>query len=183
MPDILDELNKEQKEAVIYNDGPLLVLAGAGTGKTKVLTSKIAYLLETGQAFPSEILAVTFTNKASREMQERVANMLKKDISNMWMGTFHSIANKILRKHAELVDLTGDFTIIDPDDQNRLIKQILSDFDIDIKEYPVKNYTNKINEWKDKGITYENSLNFSVDFNYYPEITEIYKEYQARCKK
>ena len=182
MLDILDELNKEQKEAVVYNDGPLLVLAGAGTGKTKVLTSKIAYLLETGQVFPSEILAVTFTNKASREMQERVANMLKKDISNMWMGTFHSIANKILRKHAELVDLTDDFTIIDPDDQNRLIKQILGDFDIDIKEYPVKNYTNKINEWKDKGITYENSLNFGVDFNYYPEITEIYKEYQARCK-
>ena len=183
MSNILDELNTEQKEAVVYNDGPLLVLAGAGTGKTKVLTSKIAYLLETGQAYPSEILAVTFTNKAAREMQERVSNILMKDISSMWLNTFHSIANRILRQHAELVSLTSDFTIMDPDDQKRLIKQILLDLNIDIKEFPAKNYANKINEWKDKGYTVDDVLNFSIDFNYFPEIKEIYKEYQDRCKK
>lgn len=183
MSNILDELNTEQKEAVVYNDGPLLVLAGAGTGKTKVLTSKIAYLLETGQAYPSEILAVTFTNKAAREMQERVANILMKDISSMWLSTFHSIANRILRQHAELVYLTPDFTIMDPDDQKRLLKQILLDFKIDIKEYPVKNYANKINEWKDKGYTSDDVLNFNTDFNYFPDIKEVYREYQERCKK
>lgn len=183
MSNILDELNIEQKEAVIYNDGPLLVLAGAGTGKTKVLISKIAYLLETGQAYPSEILAVTFTNKAAREMQERVANILMKDISSMWLSTFHSIANRILRQHAELVYLTPDFTIMDPDDQKRLLKQILLDFNIDIKEYPVKNYVNKINEWKDKGYTSDDVLNFNTDFNYFPDIKEVYREYQERCKK
>lgn len=183
MSNILDELNTEQKEAVVYNDGPLLVLAGAGTGKTKVLTSKIAYLLETGQAYPSEILAVTFTNKAAREMQERVANILMKDISSMWLSTFHSIANRILRQHAELVYLTPDFTIMDPDDQKRLLKQILLDFHIDIKEFPVKNYANKINEWKDKGYTSDDVLNFNTDFNYFPDIKEVYREYQERCKK
>ena len=183
MSDILDSLNKEQKEAVLYNDGPLLVLAGAGTGKTRVLTSKIAYLLDTGQAYPSEILAVTFTNKASREMQERVANMLMKDVSSMWLGTFHAIGNKILRRHAELVGLTSDFTIIDPDDQNRLIKQIMIDLDIDIKDFPVKNYVNKINEWKDRGIAWNAIINLAIDTNYFPDIKEIYRIYQERCKK
>ena len=104
MADILESLNKEQKEAVLKTDGAVLVLAGAGTGKTRVLTSKIAFLLQSGLCYPSEILAVTFTNKASREMQERVANLLGKDISPIWLGTFHSIANKILRQHCELVE-------------------------------------------------------------------------------
>ena len=183
MSDILDSLNKEQKEAVLYNGGPLLVLAGAGTGKTRVLTSKIAYLIDTGQAFPSEILAVTFTNKASREMQERVANMLMKDVSSMWLGTFHAIGNKILRRHAELVGLTPDFTIIDPDDQTRLIKQIMIDLEIDIKDFQPKNYVNKINEWKDKGICCDSVLDFSIDNNYFPDIKEVYKIYQERTKK
>jgi len=183
MSDILDKLNLEQKEAVMYNNGPLLVLAGAGTGKTRVLTSKIAFLLQTGQAYPSEILAVTFTNKASKEMQERVANLLLKDVSNIWLGTFHATANKILRRHADLVGLTDDYTIIDQDDQTRLIKQIMIDLDIDIKDYPVKNYVNKINEWKDKGISFDNISDFLVDSNIYPEIKDIYSVYQARCKK
>ena len=183
MLNILNGLNSEQNEAVLYNDGPLLVLAGAGTGKTRVLTSKIAYLLETGQAFPSEILAVTFTNKASREMQERVANFVMRDISNMWIGTFHSVGNKILRRHSELVGLTPDFTIIDPDDQSKLIKQIMLDLEIDIKDYPVKNYVNKINEGKDRGLDSDNISNFSVDFNYFPDIKDVYKIYQERCKK
>lgn len=182
MVDILESLNKEQKEAVLKTDGAVLVLAGAGTGKTRVLTSKIAFLLQSGLCYPSEILAVTFTNKASREMQERVANLLGKDISPIWLGTFHSIANKILRQHCELVGLTPDYTIMDPDDQNRLIKQIMIDLEIDTKEYPVKNYVNKINEWKDKGITCDKVLDLGIDFNYYPEIKEIYKIYQDRCK-
>ena len=182
MVDILESLNKEQKEAVLKTDGAVLVLAGAGTGKTRVLTSKIAFLLQSGLCYPSEILAVTFTNKASREMQERVANLLGKDISPIWLGTFHSIANKILRQHCELVGLTSDYTIMDPDDQNRLIKQIMIDLEIDTKEYPVKNYVNKINEWKDKGIICDKVLDLGIDFNYYPEIKEIYKIYQDRCK-
>ena len=182
MVDILESLNKEQKEAVLKTDGAVLVLAGAGTGKTRVLTSKIAFLLQSGLCYPSEILAVTFTNKASREMQERVANLLGKDISPIWLGTFHSIANKILRQHCELVGLTSDYTIMDPDDQNRLIKQIMIDLEVDTKEYPVKNYVNKINEWKDKGITCDKVLDLGIDFNYYPEIKEIYKIYQDRCK-
>lgn len=183
MSNILDNLNNEQREAVTYNNGPLLVLAGAGTGKTRVLTSKIAYLLETGQAYPSEILAVTFTNKASREMQERVSGMLMKDISSMWLGTFHAIGNKIVRRHAELVGLTPDFTIIDPEDQTRLIKQLMTDLDIDTKDFPAKNYVNKINEWKDKGISWSSVANLSIDFNYFPDIKEIYRIYQERCKK
>lgn len=182
MVDILESLNKEQKEAVLKTDGAVLVLAGAGTGKTRVLTSKIAFLLQSGLCYPSEILAVTFTNKASREMQERVANLLGKDISPIWLGTFHSIANKILRQYCELVGLTSDYTIMDPDDQNRLIKQIMIDLEVDTKEYPVKNYVNKINEWKDKGITCDKVLDLGIDFNYYPEIKEIYKIYQDRCK-
>ncbi len=183
MAEILESLNKEQKEAVLQTDGAVLVLAGAGTGKTRVLTSKIAYLLQTGQCFPSEILAVTFTNKASREMQERVVNLLQKDVSPIWLGTFHAIANRILRQHCDLVGLTSDYSILDVDDQNRLIKQVMVDLEIDTKEYPVKNYVNKINEWKDKGITYDMILNLATDFNYYPEIKDIYRIYQERCKK
>src|SRR5438132_10257916 len=126
VPDYLAGLNPEQREAVETLDGAVLVLAGAGTGKTRVLTTRIAHILSTGRARPHEILAVTFTNKASREMKLRVGAMVGQIVEGMpWLGTFHSIGVKILRRHAELVGLKPDFTILDQDDQIRLLKQLL----------------------------------------------------------
>ena len=118
----LNGLNNEQREAVSYLDGPLLIVAGAGSGKTKVLTSKIAHIIEEKKAFPNQILAVTFTNKAAKEMQNRVSEILKKNSSGLsWLGTFHSISAKLLRKHAKAVGLNYNFTILDTDDQIRLV--------------------------------------------------------------
>ncbi|HTM75409.1 MAG TPA: UvrD-helicase domain-containing protein, partial [Pseudolabrys sp.] len=127
-------LNPEQREAVETLDGPVLVLAGAGTGKTRVLTTRIAHILATGRARPFDILAVTFTNKAAREMKDRVAVMVGQVVEGMpWLGTFHSIGVKILRRHAELVGLNNNFTILDVDDQIRLIKMILEAEKLDEK--------------------------------------------------
>ncbi|RZV99367.1 MAG: DNA helicase II, partial [Rhodobacteraceae bacterium] len=122
----LDELNPPQREAALTLEGPVLMLAGAGTGKTKALTTRIAHLLATGTARPNEILAVTFTNKAAREMKNRVARLLGQTVEGMpWLGTFHAICVKLLRRHAELVGLKSNFTILDTDDQIRLIRQLL----------------------------------------------------------
>ena len=138
-PGYLADLNPEQREAVETLDGPVLVLAGAGTGKTRVLTTRIAHILATGRARPGEILAVTFTNKAAREMKERVGAMVGQVVEGMpWLGTFHSIGVKILRRHAELVGLKSDFTILDTDDQIRLIKQLLEAENIDEKRWPAR---------------------------------------------
>lgn len=180
---VLDSLNKEQKQAVLYNSGPLLVLAGAGTGKTRVLTSKIAYIIYNQLAYPSQILAVTFTNKAANEMKERVSRLVYSDVSNLWIGTFHSIAAKILRRHSDLVGLSSDFTIIDPDDQKRLIKQVMLEFNLDIKEFPPKNFAHKINQWKDKGYLPLHVKNSFFDKRHYPRIKDIYSTYQDRLKK
>jgi len=123
--EFLKNLNKAQKEAVMYLDGPLLIVAGAGSGKTKVLTSRIANLIKEKKAFPNQILAVTFTNKAAKEMQTRVSHILgSKAVGLSWLGTFHSICAKLLRRHAPAVNLNSKFTIIDTDDQIRLIKNI-----------------------------------------------------------
>src|SRR3982075_4529642 len=133
-PQYLTGLNPEQREAVVTLDGPVLVLAGAGTGKTRVLTTRIAHILATGRARPSEILSVTFTNKAAREMKLRVGTMVGQIVEGMpWLGTFHSIGVKIIRRHAELVGLKPDFTILDVDDQVRLLKQLLAAENIDEK--------------------------------------------------
>ena len=138
-PRYLDGLNPEQREAVETLDGPVLVLAGAGTGKTRVLTTRVAHILATGRARPSEILAVTFTNKAAREMKQRVGAMVGQIVEGMpWLGTFHSIGVKILRRHAELVGLKPDFTILDQDDQIRLLKQLLEADNIDEKRWPAR---------------------------------------------
>ncbi|HEX4556461.1 MAG TPA: ATP-dependent helicase, partial [Xanthobacteraceae bacterium] len=132
-------LNPEQREAVETLDGPVLVLAGAGTGKTRVLTTRIAHILSLGRARPSEMLSVTFTNKAAREMKERVGRMVGQIVEGMpWLGTFHSIGAKILRRHAELVGLKSDFTILDTDDQVRLIKQLIVAENIDEKRWPAR---------------------------------------------
>ena len=136
-PSYLQGLNPEQREAVETLDGPVLVLAGAGTGKTRVLTTRIAHILSLGRARPSEILSVTFTNKAAREMKERVGKMVGQAVEGMpWLGTFHSIGARILRRHAELVGLKSDFTILDTDDQIRLLKQLIAAADIDEKRWP-----------------------------------------------
>jgi DNA helicase-2/ATP-dependent DNA helicase PcrA len=147
-------LNPEQTEAVETLDGPVLVLAGAGTGKTRVLTTRIAHILATGRARPAEILSVTFTNKAAREMKQRVGAMVGGVVEGMpWLGTFHSIGVKILRRHAELVGLKPDFTILDVDDQIRLLKQLLAAEDIDEKRWPARVLAGLIDSWKNRGLT------------------------------
>src|SRR3954447_8222485 len=150
----LDDLNPQQREAVETLDGPVLVLAGAGTGKTRVLTTRIAHILATGRSRPSEILSVTFTNKAAREMKDRVGTMVGQAVEGMaWLGTFHSIGVKILRRHAELVGLKSDFTILDVDDQIRLLKQLLQAEDIDEKRWPARMLAQLIDSWKNRGLT------------------------------
>src|ERR1700752_4626065 len=119
----LARLNQEQREAVETLEGPLLVLAGAGTGKTRVLTTRFAHILLTGRAFPGQVLAVTFTNKAAREMRERVGALLGRPVEGLWLGTFHSLCARMLRRHAEYVGLSGNFTILDTEDPIRLLKQ------------------------------------------------------------
>ncbi|MBV8108795.1 MAG: UvrD-helicase domain-containing protein [Hyphomicrobiales bacterium] len=150
----LQDLNPEQRLAVEMLEGPVLVLAGAGTGKTRVLTTRIAHILATGRARPSDILAVTFTNKAAREMKQRVGTMVGQIVEGMpWLGTFHSIGVKILRRHAELVGLKPDFTILDQDDQIRLIKQLLEADNIDEKRWPARVLAGLIDSWKNRGLT------------------------------
>ena len=125
MTEYLARLNPEQREAVETVDGPLLVLAGAGTGKTRVLTTRFAHILLTGRAAPGQVLAVTFTNKAAKEMRERVGTLLGRPAEGLWLGTFHALCARMLRRHAELVGLTSGFTILDSDDQLRLLKQVM----------------------------------------------------------
>jgi DNA helicase-2/ATP-dependent DNA helicase PcrA len=149
----LQGLNPEQRLAVEATDGPVLVLAGAGTGKTRVLTTRIAHLIATGRAFPSQILSVTFTNKAAREMKERVAHLVGPVAEGMpWLGTFHSISAKLLRRHAELLDLRSDFTILDTDDQIRLMKQVIQLEGIDEKRWPGRMLAGFIDSWKNRGL-------------------------------
>ena len=182
-PAYLDGLNGVQREAVEALDGPLLVLAGAGTGKTRVLTTRIAHLLWTRRAFPSQILAVTFTNKAAREMQERVGSLIGGAVEGMpWLGTFHSIGAKILRRHAELAGLSSNFTILDTDDQIRLLKQLLSAADIDDKRWPARSLAALIDRWKNQGLTPDKiSENDAFSFAN-GKGRELYAAYQARLK-
>ncbi|MBR0697105.1 ATP-dependent helicase [Bradyrhizobium lablabi] len=153
-PQYLDGLNPEQREAVETLEGPVLVLAGAGTGKTRVLTTRIAHILSQGRARPHEILSVTFTNKAAREMKLRLAQMLGQAVEGMpWLGTFHSIGGRILRIHAELVQLKSNFTVLDVDDQVRLLKQLLQAENIDDKRWPARMLAGLIDGWKNRGLT------------------------------
>lgn len=179
----LDGLNPEQRQAVETLDGPVLVLAGAGTGKTRVLTTRIAHILNLGKAFPSQILAVTFTNKAAREMKHRVGQMVGEVVEGMpWLGTFHAIGVKILRRHAELVGLKNGFTILDTDDQIRLIKQLLEAFNIDEKRWPARIFAGVMDGWKNRGLTPEQvppgeAMAFANGRGF-----ELYKAYQERLK-
>ena len=153
MTDYLARLNPEQREAVETLDGPVLVLAGAGTGKTRVLTTRFAHLMLTKRAFPGQILAVTFTNKAAREMRERVGAILGQPAEGLWLGTFHALCARMLRRHADLVGLTSGFTILDSDDQQRLLKQVMEAARIDTKRWAPQALMGLIQRWKDRGVT------------------------------
>lgn len=178
----LNQLNEQQIEAVINTEGPTLVLAGAGTGKTKVLTSRIAHILINGLALPSQILSVTFTNKAAKEMRDRVEGLIGPSASSLWLGTFHSIAAKILRHNAHLLGLREDFTIIDTDDQLKIVKQMFRERGLDEKQYPPKLFLHIVNRLKDKAISYDNiPASENVDFHGVT-ISSLYREYQTALK-
>jgi len=172
---ISTNLNEPQQQAISTTEGPLLVLAGAGTGKTKVLTSRIINILNCGLANPYEILAVTFTNKAANEMKHRISAEIGDLSSGLWIGTFHAICAKILRRHSDVVGLSSDFTIIDDEDQLRLIKQILLDLNIDGKQFPPKTYLQKISKIKD--LVQSNINNNDINLL---KLQDVYRLYQSR---
>jgi len=178
--DYLNNLNKAQKEAVLHLNGPLLIVAGAGSGKTKVLTSRIAHIIREKKAFPNQILSVTFTNKAAKEMQTRVSKMLGSAATGLsWLGTFHSICAKILRKHASAAKLNSNFTIIDTDDQTRLIKNICKSENIDIKQLAPRFILAIIDRWKNKGY-YPSEIIINNKDVYEKTIQPLYKIYQQK---
>ena len=173
-------LNEKQQEAVLHLEGPLLIVAGAGSGKTKVLTSRIAHIIRSHKAFSSQILAVTFTNKAAKEMQIRVSRLLRKEATGLpWLGTFHSISAKIIRKHAEAVRLKSNFTILDQDDQVRLIKNICKSENIDIKKISPKYILAIIDKWKNKGL-YPEDVILKKKETLEKNFLNIYKIYQEK---
>ena len=172
----LEALNPEQRQAVETTEGPLLVLSGAGTGKTKVLTTRLAYLLAQHKANPWNCLVVTFTNRAAKEMKERVQSLIGPMADSVWLGTFHSICVKILRNHAEIVGLKSNFTILGEDDQKRLMKQIEEAESIDTKKYPPQDVLDKIGRWKDRGLSIDK---IAQDFKE-NVVTYLYKKYQER---
>ncbi|WP_171173912.1 ATP-dependent helicase [Ruegeria sp. HKCCD8929] len=179
----LDDLNPAQREAVERLDGPVLMLAGAGTGKTKALTTRIVHLLSTARARPNEILAVTFTNKAAREMKERVGRLLGQPAEGMpWLGTFHSICVKLLRRHAELAGLKSNFTILDTDDQLRLLKQLVQAANIDDKRWPARLLANIIDGWKNRAFTPDKVPTADAGA-YNHKGVELYAQYQTRLRE
>ena len=176
----IKNLNKAQKEAVMHLDGPLLIVAGAGSGKTKVLTTRIANIIREKKAYPNQILAVTFTNKAAKEMQLRVSKILGSAATGLsWLGTFHSICAKLLRKHAPAVNLNSNFTIIDTDDQTRLIKNICKAENIDIKQLAPRYILTIIDRWKNKGF-YPDEVQINQKDIYEKTVLPIYKIYQQK---
>ena len=178
--EFIKSLNAAQKKAVTHIDGPLLIVAGAGSGKTRVLTSRIANLIKEKKAFPNQILAVTFTNKAAKEMQNRVSSILKTDANGLpWLGTFHSICAKLLRRHATAVNLKSNFTIIDTDDQSRLIKNICKSEDIDTKQLSPKFILSIIDKWKNRGF-YPNDVILKNKETFEKNILSLYKIYQQK---
>jgi DNA helicase-2/ATP-dependent DNA helicase PcrA len=181
-PRYLDGLNPAQREAVEAIDGPVLVLAGAGVGKTRVLTTRIAHIIATGRARPHEILSVTFTNKAAREMRERIGLLTGLVEGMPWMGTFHSIGAKILRRHAELVGLKSNFTILDADDQIRLLKQVLQAMNVDDKRWPARALASQIDAWKNRGLDPAHVPAGEAVALANGKGAEVYAAYQARLK-
>ena len=176
----LKSLNKPQLEAVKSLSGPLLILAGAGTGKTRVLITRLAHILVTKRALPSEVLAVTFTNKAAMEMKNRVEKLIRRSTETMWIGTFHSLCARILRKHAEIVSLKANFTILDTDDQIRLIKQVMEIKNIDLKRWPPRSMLAIIERWKDRGLSPADVRDKEIGKFASGQSLTIYESYQQR---
>lgn len=182
-PLYLEGLNDPQREAVVTIDGPVLVLAGAGTGKTRVLTTRLAHILQNGKAFPSQILAVTFTNKAAQEMRHRVSHLMGgQPVEGWWLGTFHALAARMLRRHADLVGLTSNFTIIDPDDQIRLLKQLMELENLDTKKWAPKAMIGIIDRWKDKGLGPEEANGAEAGDAAGGRMIHLYRLYQERLR-
>lgn len=181
---LYDSLNPAQSQAVQETEGPVLVLAGAGTGKTRVLTTRLAHLLQTGRAFPGQILAVTFTNKAAQEMKLRVSQAMGgAPVEGWWLGTFHSLATRMLRSHAGILGLSSNFTILDADDQVRLVKQLMEDLNIDTKKSPPKAIADRISSWKDKAKTPSDVQHNDVGDLADGKSLIIYQNYQKRLKE
>ena len=182
MKDFLQKLNDKQKSAVLNTEGPSLVVAGAGSGKTKVLTSRLAYILEQKKAWPNQILCVTFTNKAAKEMRERVIKIIGgKTNSLAWLGTFHSISVKFLRRHAEAIGLKSNFTILDTDDQKKLIKNICKGENIDAKKISPQFIMSLIDQWKNKGLL-PDEVKLTKKNLFEGQILKVYKIYQNKIK-
>jgi DNA helicase-2/ATP-dependent DNA helicase PcrA len=182
MTEYLHRLNPEQREAVETVDGPLLVLAGAGTGKTRVLTTRFAHILLTGRAFPNQVLAVTFTNKAAREMRERVSAILGRPAEGLWLGTFHALCARMLRRHADLVGLTSSFNILDADDQMRLLKQVMEAEKVDLKRFVPQAMMGLIQRWKDRGLTPERVTPAEDSDFANGRAKKLYAQYQDRLR-
>ena len=182
-PLYLKGLNPEQREAVLTIDGPVLVLAGAGTGKTRVLTTRLAHILATRRAWPGQILAVTFTNKAAREMKERIGALIGGVVEGMqWLGTFHSIGARMLRRHAELAGLKSNFTILDADDQLRLMKQLIEAENIDEKRWPARTLASFIDDWKNRGLRPDDVPEGEAHAYANGKGRSLYRQYQERLR-
>ena len=176
-------LNPPQVQAVTTTEGPVLMLAGAGTGKTAALTARLAHLVATRRAWPSEILCVTFTNRAAREMRERVGHLIGEAVEGMpWLGTFHSICARMLRRHAELVGLQPNYTIIDTDDQLRLLKQIIAEQNLDEKRWPARQLAGLIDRWKNRGLNPADLDALENEAYANGKGQQFYQLYQARLK-
>jgi DNA helicase II / ATP-dependent DNA helicase PcrA len=183
-PPYLEGMNKEQREAVLTTDGPVLVLAGAGTGKTRVLTTRLAHILATRRAWPGQMLAVTFTNKAAREMKERIGTLIGGVVEGMqWLGTFHSIGARMLRRHTELAGLKSNFTILDADDQLRLIKQVVDAANIDEKRWPARTLAAFIDGWKNRGLGPADVPEGEAQAFAFGKGRSLYAQYQQRLKE
>src|SRR5580698_8497183 len=182
-PPYLSGLNPEQREAVLSIDGPVLVLAGAGTGKTRVLTTRLAHILATRRAWPGQMLSVTFTNKAAREMKERIGALIGGTVEGMqWLGTFHSIGARMLRRNAELAGLKSNFTILDADDQLRLIKQVVEAANIDEKRWPARTLASFIDGWKNRGLQPADVPEGETQGFAFGKGRTLYAQYQQRLK-
>src|ERR1700754_813755 len=179
---LLEGLNPPQRDAVTHGEGPLLILAGAGSGKTRVLTHRIAYLLRTGQARPSEILAITFTNKAAAEMRERVELLVGRAIRAMWVMTFHSACTRMLRAHAEEVGFTRQFTIYDSADQRRLIKKVIDDLAFDPKRFTPRAMQSQISAAKNQLRTPDDYAQL-IGSQFEQTVADVYREYERELKR
>ena len=179
---LINNLNKEQKDAVLSTEGPNLIVAGAGSGKTRVLTTRLIHLIDKKKAFPNQILCVTFTNKAAKEMQNRVIQNLKGSSNAIpWLGTFHSISVKLLRRHAEALEYKSNFTILDTDDQKKLIRNIVKAEDLDAKKFSPQLIMYHIDQWKNKGFLPED-VRIEKSSTIIKSILKVYKIYQSKTK-